>query len=182
MSGKQNNNYGIVYVLTNPVMPGLVKIGMTTRDNLDTRMKELYGTGVPVPFKCEYACKVKSSDCAKIEKALHVAFAPDRINANREFLQSAFMGVHKYAVKWAADAGIRYDFNTDGHNNNLVYAQAEFDYYPMDNLAVGVYGDYKIGGATVDSGYENDEIHLCFTVAVVMCVFYPVHTIGSLFG
>ena len=87
MSGKQNNNYCIVYVLTNPVMPGLVKIGMTTRDNLDTRMKELYGTGVPVPFKCEYACKVKSSDCAKIEKALHVAFAPDRINANREFFK-----------------------------------------------------------------------------------------------
>lgn len=87
-------------------------------------------------------------------------------NANREFLQSAFMGVHKYAVKWAADAGIRYDFNTDGHNNNLVYAQAEFDYYPMDNLAVGVYGDYKIGGATVDSGYENDEIGTDYTVGL----------------
>lgn len=87
-------------------------------------------------------------------------------NANREFLQSAFMGVHKYAVKWAADAGIRYDFNTDGHNNNLVYAQAEFDYYPMDNLAVGVYGDYKIGGATVDSGSENDEIGTDYTVGL----------------
>lgn len=44
MSLKQNNS-GIVYVLTNPAMPGLVKIGMTTRDNLDARMKELYGTG-----------------------------------------------------------------------------------------------------------------------------------------
>ena len=51
------------------------------------RMKELYGTGVPVPFECKYACKVKSSDCAKIEKALHTAFAPNRINANREFFQ-----------------------------------------------------------------------------------------------
>lgn len=88
MSQKQNNS-GIVYVLTNPVMPGLVKIGMTTRDNLDARMKELYGTGVPVPFECKYACKVKSSDCAKIEKALHAAFAPNRINANREFFKSS---------------------------------------------------------------------------------------------
>ena len=87
-------------------------------------------------------------------------------NADRYFGQSAFMGVHKYAVKWAADAGIRYDFNTDGHNNNLVYAQAEFDYYPMDNLAVGVYGDYKIGGATVDSGSENDEIGTDYTVGL----------------
>lgn len=82
-----SNNFGIVYVLTNPSMPGLVKIGMTTRDNLDTRMRELYGTGVPVPFECAYACKVKTSDCTKIEKALHTAFAPNRINANREFFQ-----------------------------------------------------------------------------------------------
>ena len=86
MSNKQSN-YGIVYVLTNPAMPGLVKIGMTTRDNMDARMRELYGTGVPVPFECQYACKVKASDCGKIEKALHTAFAPNRINANREFFQ-----------------------------------------------------------------------------------------------
>lgn len=83
----KHNNFGIVYVLTNPAMPGLVKIGMTTRDNLDARMRELYGTGVPVPFECKYACRVKASDCAKIEKALHTAFAPNRINANREFFQ-----------------------------------------------------------------------------------------------
>ena len=86
MANKENN-YGIVYLLTNPVMPGLVKIGMTTRDDLDVRMRELYTTGVPVPFECEYACKVKPNDCAKIEKALHKAFAPDRINANREFFK-----------------------------------------------------------------------------------------------
>lgn len=49
MSQKQNNS-GIVYVLTNPAMPGLVKIGMTTRDNLDARMKELYGTGFLSPL------------------------------------------------------------------------------------------------------------------------------------
>ena len=61
--------YGIVYLLTNPVMPGLVKIGMTTQEDIDKRMKELYTTGVPVPFECKFACKVKKSDCLKIEKA-----------------------------------------------------------------------------------------------------------------
>ena len=84
---KKETNYGIVYLLTNPVMPGLVKIGMTTRNDLDVRMRELYTTGVPVPFECQYACEVNPRDCAKIEKALHKAFAPNRINANREFFQ-----------------------------------------------------------------------------------------------
>lgn len=85
MNKEKQNNKGIVYVLTNSAMPGLVKIGMTTRESIDTRMKELYSTGVPVPFDCAYACEVKASDCAKIEKALHKAFEPNRINANREF-------------------------------------------------------------------------------------------------
>ena len=79
--------YGIVYLLTNPVMPGLVKIGMTTQKEIEQRMKELYTTGVPLPFECQFACKVKKSDCAKIEKALHTAFGPQRINANREFFR-----------------------------------------------------------------------------------------------
>ncbi|MFT7387743.1 MAG: hypothetical protein ACI8VC_000984 [Candidatus Endobugula sp.] len=41
---------GIVYVLTNPAMPGIVKIGKTSRDSVDARLNELYSTGVPVPF------------------------------------------------------------------------------------------------------------------------------------
>lgn len=79
--------YGIVYLLSNPAMPGLVKIGMTTREDMEARLKELYSTGVPVPFECQFACRVKKSDCVKIEKALHKAFEPQRINANREFFR-----------------------------------------------------------------------------------------------
>ena len=47
-----NKEYGIVYLLTNPVMPGWVKIGMTTQEDIDKQMKELYTTGVPIPFEC----------------------------------------------------------------------------------------------------------------------------------
>ena len=45
---KLNMEYGIVYLLTNPYMPGLVKIGMTKQEDLEKRMKELYTTGVPI--------------------------------------------------------------------------------------------------------------------------------------
>lgn len=51
---KQNSD-GIVYVLCNSAMLGLVRIAMITRENIDTRMNELYSTGVPVPFECVYA-------------------------------------------------------------------------------------------------------------------------------
>ena len=84
-------------------------------------------------------------------------------SSDREFYQSAFLGVHKYAGKWAADAGVRYDFNTDGHNNNGVYAQAEVDYYAMDNLALGVYGDYKLGGKI---NYYDEEVGTDYTVGL----------------
>ncbi len=77
--------------------------------------------------------------------------------ANRGMTQSAFAGVHKYAGEWAADAGVRYDFVTDGRNENLVYAQAEFDYYPVENVALGVYGSYYLGGADneIDKDYTT---------------------------
>lgn len=84
---KKIMDYGIVYLLTNPAMPGLVKIGMTTRSTVEARMKELFGTSVPVPFECAYACKVKAKDCGKIEKALHIAFHPYRIHPQREFFE-----------------------------------------------------------------------------------------------
>ena len=75
----------IVYVLTNPAMAGLVKIGKTTQQEVEDRMKQLYSTGVPVPFDCAFACRVKNA--AEVEKALHLAFGMTRINPNREFFK-----------------------------------------------------------------------------------------------
>ena len=78
---------GIVYVLSNEAMPGLVKIGLTKRNELDARLNELYSTGVPLPFTCEYAVRVK--DCEAVEHALHTAFTKDRINPAREFFKTS---------------------------------------------------------------------------------------------
>lgn len=75
---------GIVYVLTNPLMPGLCKIGITLFD-LEARMKQLYTPGVPVPFECP--CAVRVSDPAKVDKLLHHAFGDHRVNAKREFFR-----------------------------------------------------------------------------------------------
>ena len=80
-----NKSSQIIYVLTNPAMSGLVKIGKTTQQEVDGRMKQLYGTGVPVPFDCAFACQVK--DAHEVEKALHFAFGNMRVNPNREFFR-----------------------------------------------------------------------------------------------
>ena len=77
----------IVYVLTNPAMPGIVKIGMTDRLEVHPRMKDLYTTGVPLPFDCVIAREIEDKEAAEIERALHTAFDPYRINPNREFFQ-----------------------------------------------------------------------------------------------
>ncbi len=79
------SSLNIVYVLTNSAMPGLVKIGRTSQEDANGRIGQLYTTGVPVPFTLEYACKVPTAE--EVEKALHIAFAPNRINPRREFFR-----------------------------------------------------------------------------------------------
>lgn len=75
--------YQIVYILRNEAMPNLIKIGKTQRKDLQTRMSELYSTGVPFPFECLWAGEVK--DCTKIENIIHNAFRDKRVNPKREF-------------------------------------------------------------------------------------------------
>jgi hypothetical protein len=79
------NEIAIVYVLSNSAMPGLVKIGYTSDPDANTRIGQLYSTGVPVPFTLEYACRTKNPE--SVERALHEAFAPYRLNPKREFFQ-----------------------------------------------------------------------------------------------
>lgn len=79
---KSMDEQQIIYILRNEAMPGLIKIGRTSGD-LEVRMKQLYTTGVPVPFQCIYAAMLP--DVTKIEKTLHFAFGNHRLNENREF-------------------------------------------------------------------------------------------------
>lgn len=81
-------NAGIVYCLTNPEMPGLVKIGRVEEDTTDAlkrRMQVLYSSGVPVPFELHYAVAV--DDVKQTENLLHDAFSHSRENPRREFFR-----------------------------------------------------------------------------------------------
>ena len=75
---------GHVYVLTNPSMPGLVKIGRT-KNRPQERANDLFTTGVPTPFVVH--CSVYTKDCIGLESKAHKTFASHRVSGRREFFQ-----------------------------------------------------------------------------------------------
>lgn len=79
---------GLIYVLTNEAMPGLVKIGLTT-DSVESRIANLSSnSGVPLPFECHFAAEVPDDvNLPKLEKTLHQLFAEHRVNPKREFFK-----------------------------------------------------------------------------------------------
>ncbi len=79
---------GFLYVLTNPTMPGLSKVGKTTREP-DTRVAELSSpTGVPQPFSLIFQQPV--SDCDSAEAWVHRELERGgyRHAQNREFFNA----------------------------------------------------------------------------------------------
>jgi hypothetical protein len=75
---------GFVYVMINPALRGLVKIGLSERTP-EQRAKELRGTGVPDDFIVIYYELV--TDCNFVEKRLHARFDEYRHQPNREFFR-----------------------------------------------------------------------------------------------
>lgn len=78
---------GYVYILINPSMDGMVKIGKTNRDPME-RAKELSAsTGVPTPFISVY--NEYFDDCTFAEKYIHNLLEQKgyRVADNREFFE-----------------------------------------------------------------------------------------------
>ena len=95
---------GWVYILSNPAMPGLLKIGCTERTP-DDRARELSDkTGVPARFVVEWAWPV--SDWKAVEALTHTRLGACRPNVNREFF-SCSVSKARRAIKHAARAYLR---------------------------------------------------------------------------
>jgi hypothetical protein len=77
---------GYVYILTNAAMPGYIKIGLTQRDEVADRVRQLDNTSTPLPFEVYYAAKVP--DCRKLERTLHFVFGERRARLSREFFST----------------------------------------------------------------------------------------------
>ncbi|SMB81307.1 T5orf172 domain-containing protein [Deinococcus hopiensis KR-140] len=87
---------GYIYILTNPSLPSLVKIGLTNRDPF-RRAAELSSTGVPTPFQVSAALRVDHPRL--IEGKMHHAFRSSRVQERREFFRAEPLDVFKTLVE-----------------------------------------------------------------------------------
>lgn len=72
-----------VYVLSNPSMPGMVKIGYTNGDP-EGRVKEINrATGIPTDFVVEYA--IPCVNGYEVEQLVHEELNDVRVNNRKEF-------------------------------------------------------------------------------------------------
>lgn len=82
---KNGKKIGYVYILSNTTMPGIVKIGKTTRDPI-VRLKEINSaTGVAMPFKIEAVVETKNPSLT--ESMIHKRLSRNRVNQRREFFR-----------------------------------------------------------------------------------------------
>jgi hypothetical protein len=82
---RQGKHNSWIYILSNKTMPGLYKIGHTTK-HPDERAKEISrATGVPIPFEVEWAFDCFDSD--RLEVEIHRALDSFRYSSNKEFFE-----------------------------------------------------------------------------------------------
>ncbi|MCH2025764.1 MAG: GIY-YIG nuclease family protein [Verrucomicrobiales bacterium] len=89
---------GWIYVVTNPSIPGKIKIGFT-ESAVEARLDDLFGTGLPTPFKKEYEILLKGA--REVELQTHTLLKEQRVSKQREFFEcspkEAVMAIHKAA-------------------------------------------------------------------------------------
>ena len=93
----------IIYVMSNPTFPGLLKIGYTGKE-IEIRRKDLSrASGVPTPFKVEFIYKLHARG-EELEHEIHSYLKEYRTSNQREFFE---MGL-KQAIEAVKNVGKNY--------------------------------------------------------------------------
>lgn len=102
---------GFIYVLSNPSMPDVYKVGRSKHGG-EHRAKQLSSTtSMPLPFKCEF--QIYDTDCIQFEQIVHDRLDDYRVNENREFFKLDLKRI--YAVIWRVrDEKIQFEIAESG--------------------------------------------------------------------
>lgn len=100
---------GFLYILINPAMPGLAKVGKTTRTPQERLLELSSATGVPSPFILAYQQPV--ANCHAAEAWVHTELERRgyRVSANREFFNAP---LHVIVAVLAASIAIDDKYNS----------------------------------------------------------------------
>jgi hypothetical protein len=128
---------GYVYVLVNRAMPGLVKIGFSTKSPSE-RASELSTTGVPHPFEVCYYCETEEPSAYEAE--IHRVLMSRRVSESREFFKvsvgaavTAIRNIIQPFIEWESQTGYAtdnpksqsapYDLSPESVNSNPAYLE-----------------------------------------------------------
>jgi len=93
---------GFIYILVNPFIPGMVKIGYSTGVPIERAKRISQSTGVPTQFAVVHEVQVGS--CEDAEREIHAELDKFRVNSKREFfavsVKEAIEIVEKVATKF----------------------------------------------------------------------------------
>lgn len=92
---------GFIYVLINPTMPGLAKVGKTTRNPTDRVAELSSATGVPSPFMLAFQQPVAECDAAELWVHRELEREGHRHADNREFFNAPLHEIIKVVTQSA---------------------------------------------------------------------------------
>lgn len=94
---------GWIYLITNPAMPGLVKVGYSMKDPA-LRAKDLAGTGIPHPYVVAYEALVANPYV--VEQKVHALL--ERCREGKEWFRCEIAVAHQ-AIRQVAASAIMFD-------------------------------------------------------------------------
>lgn len=139
---------GHIYCFSNPSMPGLLKIGVTTRTP-EERAKELFTTGVASPFRAEFSLRVKF--VFETEKQIHLILNSCRVPSREFFATSvtnAFKILSTYALKNCVIA--------DSLNEHQPKADEPINVFKVEDAFLLDFATNKL-----DDKIENETVRAC---------------------
>ena len=146
---------GYVYAVTNPSIPGLVKIGRTA--NLNKRMDTLYCSSVPHPFECEAVQEVEDPNA--VEATLHSYLSGYRVTSKREFFKVDVEQVKKLFD--LVGAGVKPKPKAEQHDGPTIISEKGFLVGEPSKFSIEVDGHFKgkprtekLRGETVKELYD----------------------------